>query len=79
MPVKGSGLLTPLATARRLGITRGLIGGSRGWLVVGGVAWGLRVVRRAAGRHEEVLTIEKLKPGETIQVRALEPRPRRRR
>lgn len=78
MAVKRSSYLSPFATARRLGVTRGLIGGNRGWLAVGGVFWGLHLLRRVAGRTEEVVTVERLKPGETVQIRALRPDSRRR-
>lgn len=67
---------TPFATLRRLALDRGLRGGSRTWLVVGGVVWGLRLVRLAATRREEFVTLERLRPGESIQIRALE-RPQR--
>lgn len=69
---------TPFATIRRLSLDRGLRHGNRTWLVVGGVFWGLHVVRRAVTRREEHVTLERLRPGEAIQIRALE-RPARRR
>lgn len=61
----GGGLLR---SAERLGINRGLFGGSRGWLYVGTGLWTLRTVRRLAERRPEVLISEELKPGERIVI-----------
>ena len=52
----------------RNGVRRGLLGGSRPWLVVGGVAAGIRVLRWIAGSEPEVVYSEKLEPGETVVI-----------
>lgn len=57
-----------LDTARRNGIDRGLLGTSRGWLVVGAAAWGIRAFQRARRPEGETVTLEVLQPGETIVI-----------
>ena len=52
----------------RNGLRKGLLGGSRPWLVLGGVAAGLRVLRWIAGSEPEVVYSEKLEPGETVVI-----------
>jgi hypothetical protein len=66
-----SSLLSPFALARRNAIYKGLLGGERGWLVIGGVVWGVRLLRKALGKNEQFVTLEKLKPGEWMSIRAL--------
>lgn len=70
-----------LDNLRRLGFDRGVLGGSRPWLVVGGAAWGLRAIQRARRPEPETLLLEVLEPGETILVShsgpPLTPRQRR--
>ncbi len=73
------GLLSPSLIARRNAITRGVFGGSRGWLAVGGVFWLGRAARRTLGRTEEVAAVEKLAPGQAVTIVALRPESRRRR
>jgi hypothetical protein len=61
----------------RIGFARGL-GGSRGWLALGVVAGGLRMLRRLATREEDVVYLEKLLPGQSLVIqhipRQKEPR-----
>ncbi|WP_419925647.1 hypothetical protein [Candidatus Poriferisocius sp.] len=68
----------PLGYLRRQAIRRGVAGGSRAWLVVGGVAWGLRLLTRMAGtrRLRAVLTDE-LRPGESLLISHLPDQPRK--
>lgn len=58
-----------LETARRLGVMRGVFGDSRPWLVVGGVAWGIRALQWARRPSPETVLREVLEPGETIVIR----------
>ena len=57
-----------LRFALRNGLRKGLLGGSRPWLIAGGVAAGLRVLRKLAGSEPEVVYSEKLEPGETVVI-----------
>ena len=59
----------PLGYLRRQAVVRGLLGGQRIWLVVGGLAWGFRLLRRVASTRQlrPVLTQE-LRPGESLIV-----------
>jgi len=65
--------LSPLALARRNGLYKGLIGGDRRWLVVGGVVWGARFLRKSLGKSEQVVALEKLQPGQWMSLRTISP------
>lgn len=71
MPI--SRLLRPSVLLRRNALYRGVFGGSRGWLAVGAVIWGRGLVKRALGKQEEVLAVEKLKAGQGIRIDAIKP------
>ncbi len=66
-------LLKPSVLLRRNALYRGLLGGSRGWLAVGAVIWGRGLLKRMAGKQEEVLTVEKLKAGQGLRIDAIKP------
>jgi hypothetical protein len=51
----------------RIGFARG-IGGSRGWLAVGVVAGGLRMLSRMAKREPDVVYLEELRPGQSVVI-----------
>ena len=58
-----------LGYLRRQAIVRGLVGGSRGWLVLGGVAWAIRLLRRfASTRRLRTVLTEELRPGERLVI-----------
>lgn len=52
----------------RRGFQKGLMGGSRRWLVMGGVALGVKVLRKLSGSEPEVVYSEKLDPGESLVI-----------
>ena len=56
---------------RQGGLYKGLLGGSRGWLIVGVVMWSGRLLKRAAGKTEEVVALEELKPGQIMRIEAI--------
>ncbi|WP_419851043.1 hypothetical protein [Candidatus Poriferisocius sp.] len=59
----------PLGYLRRQAIVRGLVGGSRGWLVLGGVAWAIRLLSRVAStRRLRTVSTEELRPGERLLI-----------
>jgi hypothetical protein len=67
---------------RRNGLNRGFLGGSRPWMVIGGIAYGARMVRWLARRRQEVVFSQEIRPGERLLVTpiaASEKRGRRRR
>ncbi len=74
-----SSLLSPTALLRRNALYKGVLGGRRGWMVVGALVWGPRLLQRFVGRQEQVLTTEKLVAGQTIQIQAVRPPTRRQR
>lgn len=52
----------------RRGFQRGVLGGSRRWLVIGGAALGVKVLRKVAGAEPTVVYSEKLEPGEALVI-----------
>jgi hypothetical protein len=56
-----------LRTLTRVGMRRGLLGGSRPWTMVLLVAGGLRLIQRMA-EGKEVVIREKLEPGTTLLI-----------
>ena len=68
--------LSPIARIRRIALTKGLLGGDRRWLAVGGVFWGVRAVRLALGHRSRVVAVEVLKPGQAIRLESI-PAPTR--
>lgn len=68
-----------LSRLLRVGIRRGLLGGSRRWLYVGLLAGLGKLLRRMARSQSEVVYREELKPGEVIVVDHQGLRSRRRR
>lgn len=67
-----------LSTARRLGFSKGVLGGNKKWLIVGAIAWTLRALRWAWTPSPKTVYRKKLEVGETIVVRHDPPRPTRR-
>ena len=59
----------PLGYLRRQAIRRGVVGGSRGWLILGGAVWGIRLLRRMASTRQlrKVLSQE-LRPGDSLLI-----------
>ena len=56
--------MLPIARARA--ITDGVFGGSRKWLVLGGLAWAVRAFQWASAKETSVVYQAELKPGETL-------------
>jgi hypothetical protein len=68
-------LLDPVRT---LGISKGLLGRSRFWLVVGGLAWGVRAASWALRSHERTIFRQVIEPGESLVISAFGPAPSKR-
>ena len=64
-------------TLRRNAVRRGFVGGRRGWVTVGVLTYGWRVLRRVMRGREETVTLEHLRPGESIVIESV-PKERRR-
>lgn len=52
----------------RRGLRRGLMDGSRPWLVLGGVAVGIRLLQKLSGSGPKVVLSERLHPGQTMVI-----------
>ena len=63
----------PIRILRHYGFVRGVLGGSRPWIVVAGLLWFARNARSLLGRTPEVAACEVLRPGESIVLTALAP------
>jgi hypothetical protein len=63
--------LSPTAALRRNSLYKGLLGGSRGWMAVGALVWGPRLMKKALGRTEEVVLTEKLELGHALRIEAI--------
>ena len=57
-----------LRRARRLGLARAGVGGSRAWVTLSLVLSGVRLLRRMATRAPKVVYREELHPGEQLVV-----------
>jgi hypothetical protein len=68
--------LSPTAALRRNALTKGLLGGSRGWMAVGAAVYGPRLLKKALGRTEVLVAKEVLKPGQAVCITAIEPQTR---
>ena len=60
-----------LPVLARIGLRRGLRGGSRVWLAIGVTATGLRLLGKYVGKEPKVVYCEDLAPGETLVIRHL--------
>jgi hypothetical protein len=70
-------LLRPSALLRRNALYRGVLGGSPAWMAVGAVIFGKRFAKKAFGKQVQVLTIEKLLPGQSMRIDTIKPKTRR--
>ena len=70
-------VLSPWVYARRAGVYRGLLGGSRMWMVIGGIVWSGRFIRMVVGRSEVIAAREVLAPGQFVTIRTIQAPPRR--
>lgn len=61
-------LIPALRWAMRQGWRRGLLGGNRAWIVVGGAALVAHLAGRALPRRDETVFSEVISPGETFDV-----------
>jgi hypothetical protein len=52
----------------RNGWRRGVLGGSRPWLVAGGAALVVRVLQKLIASEDKVVYSEELQPGETVVI-----------
>jgi hypothetical protein len=65
------GPLSPRTYLRRYAVTKGVAGGSKTWMVLAVFLWAPRLTRRAFGRTQEVVAVERLRPGQIVRIEAL--------
>ena len=56
------------AVVRSKAVRKGLIGGSRGWMVVGVLVYGWKALRWLTTRRPELVSVERIEPGQTVQI-----------
>lgn len=61
----------PSRVLRYNAIRRGVFGGSRPWTAVAVVMYSASLISRVVRRQPEVVSIEKLRPGQFVRVEAL--------
>lgn len=52
----------------RKGLWNGLVGGNRMWMVLGGAAATVRLIKRLGGGEPKVVFREELQPGQTLVI-----------
>lgn len=52
----------------RNGVRKGLLGGNRRWLAVGGMAAGIRLLQKLGERDDGVIYSGELQPGESLVI-----------
>jgi hypothetical protein len=62
-----------LGRVARIGFTRGILGVSRPWLIIGAVATAARLVHRIGRAGPDTAFSEELHAGDRIEVRVLPP------
>jgi len=67
-----------LDSVRSRAITKGVFGSSRGWLVIGGIAWGIRAISWARHPAESTIFREAIEPGDTLLITTTGPPPSKR-
>jgi hypothetical protein len=72
-------MLRPSVIIRRNALYKGLLGGSKGWLALGGIVWSRSFLKKTFGKSEELLTVEKLTKGQVLRIDAIKPLSRRQR
>lgn len=56
------------------GLKDGVLGGRRGWLILGVVMWSGRLLKKVLNRPSELISVERLEPGQSISVSAHNPK-----
>lgn len=64
---------------RRSALYKGVFGGHRGWMAVGAVLWGPRILRRVFGKQEEIVAVERLTAGQSVRLESIKPPTRKER
>lgn len=58
---------------RSRGLKDGVLGGRRSWLVIGLVMWAGRTLKKILSRPSELISSERLEPGQSITILAHAP------
>lgn len=65
---------SPASIIRRKSINKGLLGDDRLWRTIFFVIFGRRVLRKVMGSEPELLSVEKLKPNESLVIETVHPK-----
>jgi hypothetical protein len=67
----------PSLLIRRRALARGVFGDNTLWRVVAAILFGMSMLKRIFRGGEEIVTVERMRPGETMVLRTIAPVPRR--
>lgn len=65
------GIVSPMQMARRRAVRYGFVGGERLWRFIGLTMVIRELLRRIFGRRPEYVALERLAPGQSVQVTAI--------
>ena len=71
MPAATTKAFSPAANLRRQAITKGLLGGNKRWMALGALVWTAHLLRKVFGRDVEILSTERLRPGQAVRIEAI--------
>lgn len=70
-------LFSPALLIRNNALRQGVLGPSRAWRAVAVLVFGRQFLKRTFGRRPEIVSVERLLPGQTVSVTAIRPVTRR--
>lgn len=68
-----------MVVLKRSALRKGVFGASTGWKAVAAVVFGGTFLRRLVSKQAEVVSVEKLRPGQTVTITSIERTTRRQR
>jgi hypothetical protein len=71
--IKIAKLASVIPGLRKRALRQGLLEGRSGWQVLALVFLGISVMKRLSGPRVQILTSEKLRPGQSVTVQAVAP------
>lgn len=66
-------MVSPALLIRSNALRQGVLGSSRTWRAVAVVVFGAQFVKRFFGKRPEIVAVERLLPGQTVSITAIEP------
>jgi hypothetical protein len=67
------GVFSPALYLRTSAVRRGVLGNDRFWRFVAAVIFGRQLLRKVLGREPQLLSVERLDPGQSVHIAAIPP------